>query len=165
MSGIPLNIDWQQILLHLLNFIILGGGLYLLLYSPVKKFMDGRAEYYKKLDKQAKEQFEQLKEQKEQYNAFILQEENKISELRENAEKQAEKTAQDLIKQAEEQAEKIISEAKEQAHAKRTEILDGTQKEIADMVTAATEKMLSQSSVSDAFDQFLTQAEGSGKDE
>ena len=31
--NIPLNIDWQQILLHLLNFVILAGGLYLLLYS------------------------------------------------------------------------------------------------------------------------------------
>lgn len=35
----PLNIDWQQILLHLLNFLILGVGLYLLLYKPVRKFM------------------------------------------------------------------------------------------------------------------------------
>ena len=33
--NIPLNIDWQQILLHLLNFVILAGGLYLLLYKPV----------------------------------------------------------------------------------------------------------------------------------
>ena len=35
--NIPLNIDFQQILLHLLNFAILGGGLYLLLYKPVKQ--------------------------------------------------------------------------------------------------------------------------------
>ena len=26
MNNIPLNIDWQQILLHLLNFAILAGG-------------------------------------------------------------------------------------------------------------------------------------------
>ena len=38
--NIPLNIDWQQILLHLLNFVILAGGLYLLLYQPVKAFME-----------------------------------------------------------------------------------------------------------------------------
>ncbi len=31
--NIPLNIDWQQILLHLLNFVILAGGLYFLLYQ------------------------------------------------------------------------------------------------------------------------------------
>ena len=34
---IPLNVDWQQILLHLFNFIILFGGLWLLLYKAVKK--------------------------------------------------------------------------------------------------------------------------------
>ena len=35
----PLNINWQQILLHLLNLVILAVGLYLILYKPVKKFM------------------------------------------------------------------------------------------------------------------------------
>ena len=38
----PLNIDWQQILLHLLNFLILAVGLYFILYKPVKKFMKKR---------------------------------------------------------------------------------------------------------------------------
>ena len=41
----PLNIDWQQILLHALNFVILVGGLYFLLFNPVKKFMAKREEY------------------------------------------------------------------------------------------------------------------------
>ena len=46
MNNIPLNIDWQQILLHLLNFAILAGGLYLLLYKPVKAFMTKREGWY-----------------------------------------------------------------------------------------------------------------------
>ena len=37
--NIPLNIDWQQILLHFFNFSILVGGLYLLLFKPVKSFI------------------------------------------------------------------------------------------------------------------------------
>ena len=41
--SLPLNIDFQQILLHMLNIVLLFGGLYLLLYKPVKKFMDERA--------------------------------------------------------------------------------------------------------------------------
>ena len=40
--NIPLNIDWQQILLHFFNFSILVGGLYLLLFKPVKRFMEKR---------------------------------------------------------------------------------------------------------------------------
>lgn len=42
--GVPLNIDWQQILLHVFNLIILTGGLYFLLYQPVTAFMkNGRS--------------------------------------------------------------------------------------------------------------------------
>ena len=51
--NIPLNIDWQQILLHLLNFVILAGGLYLLLYKPVKTFMEKRQQYYQEQDAKA----------------------------------------------------------------------------------------------------------------
>ena len=43
----PLGIDFAQIFLHLFNVVILFGGLYFILYSPVKKFMDKREEYYK----------------------------------------------------------------------------------------------------------------------
>lgn len=62
--SIPLNIDWQQILLHLFNFAILAGGLYLLLYKPVKQFMEQReADYRKAHDaaQAAQAQAEQLK--------------------------------------------------------------------------------------------------------
>lgn len=44
--NIPLNIDWQQILLHFFNFSILVGGLYLLLFKPVKSFMEKREKHY-----------------------------------------------------------------------------------------------------------------------
>ena len=53
--NIPLNIDWQQILLHLFNFSILVGGLYLLLFKPVKNFMDKRAKHYQDMETAAAE--------------------------------------------------------------------------------------------------------------
>ena len=51
--GIPLNIDWQHILLHVFNFVILVGGLYFLLYNPIRKFIAKREEHYRKLDEEA----------------------------------------------------------------------------------------------------------------
>ena len=53
MTGVPLNIDWQQILLHLFNFTILFGALYILLYKPVKNFMEGREAHYADMDSKA----------------------------------------------------------------------------------------------------------------
>ncbi|MBR4439107.1 MAG: hypothetical protein IKS88_00720, partial [Clostridia bacterium] len=51
--NLPLNIDLQQILLHMLNFVILFGGLYFILYKPVKKFMDSRASRYAEKEAEA----------------------------------------------------------------------------------------------------------------
>ena len=42
----PLNIDFLQILLHMLNFVILAGGLTLLLFKPVNKFLENRRAYF-----------------------------------------------------------------------------------------------------------------------
>ena len=60
----PLNIDWQQILLHLLNFVILFAGLWLLLYKPVKKFMNGRREKYEKMDGGARQKSARAEEKR-----------------------------------------------------------------------------------------------------
>ncbi len=53
MTGIPLNLDWQQILLHLLNFVILFAILYFLLYKPVKNFIEKRRKAYEDIDNEA----------------------------------------------------------------------------------------------------------------
>ena len=53
MTGLPLNVDWQQILLHLFNFTILFGALYILLYKPVRDFMENREKHYADIDSKA----------------------------------------------------------------------------------------------------------------
>ena len=69
--GIPLNVDWQQILLHLFNFIILFGGLWLLLYKPVKNFMAKREAYYKDMDKAAAEKLAAAENEQQKYSGLI----------------------------------------------------------------------------------------------
>ena len=62
-----LGIDITQILLHLFNVAILFTGLYILLYSPVKKFMKQREDYYKGLDDSANTKLAEAEEMKSQY--------------------------------------------------------------------------------------------------
>ncbi len=51
----PLNIDWQQILLHMFNFVILFAVLYFLLYQPIKSFMEKRIKYYETREREIEE--------------------------------------------------------------------------------------------------------------
>lgn len=152
--NIPLNIDWQQILLHLLNFSILTFGLYLLLYNPIKKFMDERAGYYNKLDNEAIDKLKQAENLKISYEERLGDIEKEIEGRKACAVKEAEVAADKLLKNAKEQAAKLLLDAKEAAQQERIKILEDAQQEITHMAIFATEKLLAQSA-SEALDQFL----------
>ena len=79
----PLNIDWQQILLHLLNFAILAFGLYLLLYHPIKKFMKKREESYREREDKANQTLESAREKSEEYARKLADADREIAEKRE----------------------------------------------------------------------------------
>ena len=71
MTGLPLNIDWQQILLHLFNFTILFGALYILLYKPVKDFMSRRTAYYAEMDSKAEDALKEAESSRDAYDEKI----------------------------------------------------------------------------------------------
>lgn len=162
--NLPLNIDWQQILLHLFNFVILFAVLYYLLYKPVKEFMEKRTEYYQKLNDEAQSNLEASEKTKEEYMKKLSAVEEEISEKKKNARKELEESTAIKIKQAEKEAEKIIKDAQKTLKAEHEKMLKDAQVEISDMVVSATEKIISQST-SESFNQFLNTVEGSGENE
>ena len=159
MSGIPLNVDWQQILLHLFNFAILFCGLYLILYSPVKNFMEKRAKTYQDMDYQAKKDLDYARQTKTIYqdkmDSLSADIDNKkrmvLMELRGIRDKK--------IAKADAEAEKIIKKAHKEARLEKEKMLQEAGKEISDMVSLATEKLILNGSADFAFDQFLKAAD------
>lgn len=163
--NLPLNIDWQQILLHLFNFVILFAILYFLLYKPVKEFMEKRMEYYKKIDDDTKKNLEASEKTKEEYKNRLATVENEILAKREQARKEIEEANASKRKQAEIEAEKIVKEAQQTLEMERAKMMKEAQSEISDMVACATEKIVLQSSTSESFEQFLAAVERGGEDE
>ena len=159
MTGIPLNIDWQQILLHLFNFTILFGALYILLYKPVKNYMEQREKHYADMDKTAEDNLRAAEESKTAYTDKVraFDEETRAERTKLNKELEASRERQ--IAAAKADAEKIVSDARIEANREKEEIIASAQKEITDMVTGAMEKLTLEQSASDAFDQFLDAAE------
>jgi len=152
--NLPLNIDLQQILLHLLNFAVLSFGLYLLLYNPIKKFIKKREDYYRDLDNKAEEKLKKAEELESAYKKRLENVESEIKEIRAKAAEETKQATDALLENAREQAAKIVSQAREAAQKEREKILENAQKEIASMAVAAAEKLLSQSAT-DTLDQFL----------
>lgn len=161
MTGIPLNIDWQQILLHLFNFTILFGAMYVLLYKPVKDFMAKRDAYYKDLNKQAEGELKAAEEEKKLYADKIEAFDHEVKAEKEKVRAEVEKQRTYQLQEAKADAEKIVADAKAEANRQKDEIIASAQKEITDMVTEAMEKLTLEQSASDAFEQFLATAEES----
>ena len=160
--NIPLNIDWQQILLHLFNFSILVGGLYLLLFKPVKNFMDKRAKQDMESAAVEREKATAEMEAAMQQRQAVLDAE--LDEKRAAAAKEAEAYAQQQRDAAREQADKIVAAARENAENDRKKIVAEANREAVSIAEAAMEKLLAKET-SHAYDAFVNAAEGEEKHE
>ncbi len=157
--NLPLNIDWQQILLHLLNFALLTGGLYFLLYKPVKSFMDKRTELYRSMDEEAKNKITKAQQTQADYEKRLQDAEEEIGRKKIEALSEAAKSGSVEIEKAKAEAGKIIAEARKTAQREHDKILSDAQGEVASLAAKATEKLLGEKSESLLYDQFLTSAE------
>lgn len=162
--NIPLNIDWQQILLHLLNFIILATGLYLLLYRPIKAFMAKRVAYYADMDKQAQDKLEQATSLETDYQNKLESVNAEIARKRQKAQKETEQIVATQLQEAKDQADKLIASARESATMERKKILSDAQQEITNLALEATKKMLAQAQAR-SVDTFVKAAEGGPQDD
>ena len=140
--NIPLNIDWQQILLHLFNFSILVGGLYLLLFKPVKNFMDKRAKHYQDMENAAAEREKATRELEASMQQRQAALDAELDEKRAAAAKEAEAYAQQQRDAAREQADKLVAAARENAENDRKKIVAEANREAVSIAEAAMEKLL-----------------------
>ncbi len=159
----PLNINWQQILLHLLNLVILIVGLYLLLYKPVKKFMKKREDAYKEREENTQAALDNAKAKEEEYSSRLAGVEEEVSKKREEAAKELEGVRSEKLRQVAKEADEMLDAARERARKEHDRIINGVSDDIKEIVEEAAEKVVLTSSVNDAYEQFLSAAESGAK--
>ena len=155
--NIPLNIDWQQILLHLLNFAILAGGLYLLLFKPVKAFMEKRESYYQNMDSEAKQKLQDAEALKDSYTRQLDSAAQEIAQKKADAQKAIEASRSEQLKAAKDEADRILQAARANTEREHDKMLRDAQKEMADLAVTAAEKPLLKGEGS-PYEQFLNAA-------
>ena len=155
--GIPLNIDFRQILLHVFNFLILFGGLYLLLYKPVKAFMEKRKAHYAEMEEEAKEKQKEAEANRLMYLEKLENAEAEIAEMKKKAADEANQAADAYLKDAKAEKDALLLKAKKDAEAEKEKILAKANSSIEDMVSKAIDKALSENS--DPIEDFLSKAE------
>ena len=161
----PLNIDWQQILLHVLNFTILFAVMYFFLFKPVKDFMEKREASYQKKHDDAKKVLEDAEKTKAEYESKIAAAEEEISVMKSEAGAKTAEERNRVLEQTRADALNILENARKRGEIEHDKIIAEAQKEIADIVTTATEKIVLSADVKKSYDEFLKSAEGNLKNE
>lgn len=153
----PLNIDWQQILLHLFNFTLLFAILYFLLYKPVKAFMEKREKQMAERETAAEEKQAESERVKAEYEAKMQKAEAEIAARRRTAEEETAKAVAAARASAAEEARQIVAKAREDAEKEREETIKATRHDIAAAAAEMAERIVNEST-SETYDAFLNAA-------
>ena len=152
----PLNIDPQQILLHMFNLVLLFGILYILLYKPVHDFMKKREDEYAKRAKDTKDALDAANALKAEYENKLSEAEKQNAIERANVSAKAEADREKIISDAHEHAAEIVSDARDKAQKEHDRLIARAQSEIAEYVSHAAEKIvMEEGSLEDDFDSFF----------
>ncbi len=158
----PLNINFQQILLHMFNLVILAGGLYLLLYKPVADFMKKREDYYADLQSKALKTQQDADAALQTYQAKLADADEEIRQKSDAAAQETDAACRKQLERVRNEANKLMMDAKASAAVERKAMIESAQKDIAQMVVSATDKLLNQQDASHdqaLYDSFLKAAQ------
>ena len=157
----PLGIDFVQILLHLFNVIILFGGLYVILYGPVKKYMDEREDHYRQLDEEKNKALQEAEQLKNDYDKQLQDSADQILLERQKAAREIQELRRQKVTEAQEEARRIIKKAESEGERRREEIVAGAKEEISNLIADAADKLLLEEETDGFYDAFLEEAERS----
>ena len=159
----PLNINVVQILLHMLNFVILAGGLTILLYKPVSRFLKERQEYFEKKEADISAAREETGKMKAEYEQKLAGVTDEVAAMRLKAESELGDTMKTYIDQAKQKASEIIAAAEKEAEDRKEHILESAQTEIGELVVEAAQKLVAGSATPERtqalYDEFIRELE------
>ncbi|MBR1746709.1 MAG: hypothetical protein IJ735_00685 [Clostridia bacterium] len=152
---IILGLTVQEFLLHLLNFVILIVALTLLLYKPVKKFMQKRKETYEKAEQDYETALTGLKEAQASADEKIDEARKEAVRLAEEAQKKALEQQKLIISEAQKEADGIVSAAKEEAKTAAIKSKEEIYLAAKDMAYDVAEKLIARDLKTEDNDAFI----------
>ncbi|MCI5772641.1 MAG: hypothetical protein MR021_07515 [Clostridiales bacterium] len=159
----PLNIDFTQVLLHMLNFVILAGGLTLLVFKPVSRFLEDRRARLAGQEQENARKAEELDQLKAEYTQRLAQADADIAARRQQAEKDMGDAARAYLDDAKAKADACLAAAEQEAEERKQHILESVQTDISELVLSAAQKLLSDTVTPerdrDLYDAFIRRAQ------
>jgi F-type H+-transporting ATPase subunit b len=161
-----LGLNLQAIILQTLNFIVLLVLLRLVLYKPVLRILDQRAQRVRDSMQQADQARRAAEQAETDRQALLAETRREAQEIVRLADERAKRTIAEASERAQEQANRIMSQAEAQSEQLRRQTLAEVRAEIADLVVVAVDRVtrhaLDANAQRSLVQQFLTTESTSG---
>ncbi len=130
------------LILTILNFILMIGVLAMILWKPMVKFLDERAQKISESLKIAEENKKRAEELKVEFEKVIRDGRRKATEIVDRATTAASEESRQIVSQARHQAQATVDAAKDEITMEAERIKGELRKEMAAMTIKLTEKVL-----------------------
>ena len=140
-----LGLEWQSIVLHLFNLVVLTVGLYFLLFKPVKKMIRQRQEKVRKIEKDNAALSEEVRQMKESTEKVLSDAKKEAASIQENAVRAANQKADDILARARDQAKNMIEQTERSLGEEKRNLQKEIERQIADVSVLVAEKVIEKS--------------------
>ncbi|MBQ7645974.1 MAG: ATP synthase F0 subunit B [Clostridia bacterium] len=131
-----------DLVINLINIVILVILVRVLLYKPVKKFLDARKDKIKAAEDEAASREAEALQSKEKYDALISDAEKIKEQTEAEARKNARAMSDSIIGKANEDAEKLLENARAKAQKEHDDMIANAKDELAEIALEMAEKVL-----------------------
>lgn len=138
----PLGLNLESLIAHIVNIVVLYFFLRFLLYKPIKKFMDARESNYKQREEDVATKEEAVAEQKAKYDDQMKDANAEADRIVLGSRKDANSRADDIIDKAKKQANEMIEQAREDIAAERDNAKVAMREEVADLAIGIASSVL-----------------------
>ena len=141
-ADMPLGLNVIEILLHIFNFIILIVAVRFLLYKPIKKFMDKRAQGCADEEADYARKKEEAEKMKAEAEDKIREAEVKAARIEDDANANAVKEADAILENARKDAKDIVARAEADMAAKEVRERAALSREVTSLALTMSSKIL-----------------------
>ena len=139
-----IGIDWQVLLAQLINFGILFGLLFFLLYKPMRRMLDERSAKIKESMDQAEQIKEQLAKTDEQVKEQLAAAHKEGQGILAQAAQMGERLKEEAREGARQEAETIVARARAEIERERDAAIEDLRGQFVDLAITAAEKVVSE---------------------
>lgn len=139
-----IGIDWQVLLAQLINFAILFGLLFFLLYKPVRRMLDERTARIRESMEQTEQIKERLAQTEEQVKEQLEAARGEGQGILAQAAQMGERLKEEAREEAKRDAEVIVARARTEIERERDEAIEELRRQFVDLAITAAEKVVSE---------------------